>query len=236
LGWVSAATFFKALGLDDVVTVDIPGAEHAAAMTHDLNEPFPDSLRGRFKLVLDPGTTEHVFDVKTCFSNVVRVLAIGGTVIHQVPVYSYNGGYYSMNPIVLHDFYTANGFTDIRSYILMWDRYHPYTGVIRVYPYDEQVLGDRHALSDRDQVRFTPMLLTFARKRVNVDVIRSPLQYEGTYKSGGTRVGGSTALQQLVASTSMKIEQSNWHAIRSLKMRLGRAARLLRSRRKSFWL
>jgi hypothetical protein len=237
LGWVSADTFFKALGLEEVHTVDIPGAEQSTGMVHDLNEPFPVKMHGKFRLVLDPGTTEHVFDMKTCLTNVVRVLDIGGTVIHQVPVYSYNGGYYSMNPSVLHDFYAANGFADIRSFVLMWDRYHPYTGSIRVYPYDEGVLGSRHALADRDQVRYTPMLLTFARKHEEVKTIKSPLQYEGAYISGGgISPASSSTFQRLLTTASLKIEQSRWHAARSVKMRLGRRVRLWRSRRRSFWL
>src|SRR5689334_15543144 len=62
LGWVTAGTFFKALGLEQVETLDIPGAEQSPRMVHDLNEPFPAAMHRKFRLVLDPGTIEHVFD------------------------------------------------------------------------------------------------------------------------------------------------------------------------------
>ena len=42
--------------------------------------------------------------MKTCFTNIVGVLKVGGTSVHRAPIYMYNGGYYSMDPIVLHDF------------------------------------------------------------------------------------------------------------------------------------
>jgi hypothetical protein len=237
LGWVSSRTFFKALGFDQVVTVDIPGAEHSPEMLHNLNDSFPASMRGRFRLVLDPGTTEHVFDVKGCFTNIVRALKVDGIVVHQLPIYMYNGGYYSMNPIALHDFYRANGFADIKSYILMWDRYHPYTGRTRVFAYDEAVLGARHALVERDQVRYSPLLLTFARKVEERETILSPLQYEGCYRSGGAEDSDASHwFDRALTTASVSIERSRWHSLRSLKMRFARRLRLQRARRRSFWL
>ena len=234
LGWIDAGTFFKALGLDEVVTVDLPGAERAPDIFHDLNEPFPTSMHRRFNLVFDPGSTEHVFDVKTCFTNIVRALAVDGTAIHQVPIYSYNGGYFSMNPILLHDFYRANGFADIRSYIVMWDRYYPYARTSRVYPYDEVVLSARHALADRDQVRYSPHLVTFVRKVEERDTIVSPLQFEGHYEPGGP--GRIETTWSRLSAASKAVDQSRWHVLRALKIRLGRRARLWRIRRRSFWL
>jgi len=198
LGWVNAATFFKALTLDPVVTVDIPGAEHGPSIVHDLNEPFPESMRGKFKLVLDPGTTEHVFDVKTCLTNIVRVLAVGGVVVHQVPVYSYNGK-------------------------------------TRVYAYDEDVLGARHALADRDQVRFTPMLLTFARKIEEHDAIRVPLQYEGLYHTRGAE-HRERAWTRRARQLAQAVDDTHWHSVRAARMRLGRLVRMIRIRRRSFWV
>ena len=176
-GWVDARSFLEAFGLSKTFSVDIPGCEHAPDLVHDLNEPLPPQLSDRFGLVLDPGTLEHVFDVRCCLSNVVKALLVGGTVIHLVPIYSYNGGYYSVNPNVLHDFYRANGFTNLKAYIIMWDRYWPYTGKCRCYRYSEPLFDIRHALSDRDQCRYSPELLFFATKSRSMDGIRVPIQH-----------------------------------------------------------
>ena len=194
LNWVTAESFFRAFGFDGYDSLDIPGSEHRAAIQHDLNQALPSELKGKYKLLLDPGTLEHVFDQKACMKTVVQALAVDGVAVHFVPIYSFNGGYYSINPNVLNDFYQANGFDDIRSYILMWDRYRWFSAVkTRCYEYRKDVLGSRHALADYDQVRYTPHLLLFARKRREVDEIVVPLQFGGDYVGEATAPSESRA-------------------------------------------
>ena len=130
------------------MSVDIAGSEHVPDFIHDLNNPFPEKYMNRFNIIVDPGTIEHVFDIKSGLANIVRALKVGGTVIQQVPIYSYNGGYYNINPNLLNNFYVANGFADIKMFIIMWDRYHAYTGTNRCYEYTDKYLGARHALAD----------------------------------------------------------------------------------------
>jgi hypothetical protein len=185
LKWVAADTFFKAFNFSEVVTLDIPQCEHPPDIVHNLNEPFPSNLINRFGLIIDPGTTEHVFDMKTCLTNIVLALKVKGVIIHQVPIYSYNGGYYSINPNVLHDFYRLNGFSQIKSYIILWDRYWPYTGLYRCYKYSPELLGGRHSLADRDQCRFVPHLLFFAMKNTDVQIIKPPIQDSSYVESRG---------------------------------------------------
>jgi hypothetical protein len=181
LGWVSFDTFLKMFGISEVLSVDIPGCEHKPDFIHDLNLPFPAELMNRFNLVIDPGTIEHIFDIKAALTNVVRCVRVGGVVIHQVPVYSYNGGYYSLNPNVMNDFYSSNGFGELKTFIIMWDRYWAYTGKNRCYPYSEALLGKRYSLADRDQCRYAPHMLFFARKQREVRQIVNPIQFSGQY-------------------------------------------------------
>lgn len=175
--FVSPSTFFGGLGLTELTSIDIPGSTHEPDLIHDLNRPFPSPLVGKFGLVVDPGTTEHVFDTSAALTNIASALRVGGVVIHFVPIYSYNGGYYSINPNVLNDFYALNGFSDQTSYIIMWDRYRPFANKSRCYRYTPQ-FEIRHGLADRDQCRFTPHLLFFARKENVVSEYRSPIQQE----------------------------------------------------------
>ena len=223
-GFVSADAFFASLGLPALTSIDIPGAAHSPDRIHDLNRPFPDELVGHFGLVVDPGTTEHVFDVRSGLSNVVRALRPGGVVIHFVPVYSYNGGYFSMNPNVLVDFYSANGFIDIRSFVIMWDRYRPFSGRSRVYEYGPSLTA-RHALADRDQVRFTPHLLLFARKGAGTGEIVVPIQHEDHAPERRPRFLGRLARLFLPEATVLYL--AAW---------IRRELQLRRSRRASFWV
>lgn len=176
-GFVSPTAFFGALGLSDITSLDIPGSTHRPDLIHDLNDPIPPALMERFGLVVDPGTTEHVFDTRAGLINVANALRTDGVIIHFVPIYSFNGGYFSINPSVLIDFYSLNGFSDITAYIIMWDRYRPFADKSRCYRYTP-ALEVRHGLADRDQCRFTPHLLFFARKAEVVEEYRSPIQHD----------------------------------------------------------
>lgn len=200
LRWISPSFFFKALGLEPVTTVDIPGSEHAPELVHDLNKPLPAEHLGRYGLIIDPGTIEHVFDMRTCLTNVSRALKPRGVVMHQVPVYMFNGGYYSINPNLLNDFYSKNGFSEIRTYIIMWDRYHPYVGKHRVYEYTAREMGMRHALSDYDQYRYSPMMMFVARKTSAVDEFVNPIQFEGHYHEAGAPSGRAVLVKSAATS------------------------------------
>ena len=210
LNWMSANSFFRALGLSGVNSLDVPGSEHRAEIKHDLNDPLPPEFRSRHKLVLDPGTLEHVFDQRACMETIVRLLDVGGVVIHLVPTYMYNGGYYSINPNVLNDFYALNGFEDIKAYILMWDRYRGYAKIkTRCYAYRQDVLGSRHALADFDQVRYSPMLLFFARKTREMDVLKAPLQFGGDYvgQASALEVARGQSLERVGKKWAARVQQ-----------------------------
>ena len=250
LGWVSADTFFHAFNISDIVTIDIPGCEHSPDIIHDLNAPFPGDLLDRFGLIIDPGTIEHVFDVRTCLTNVVRALRVGGVVVHQVPIYSYNGGYYSINPNVLHDFYTSNGFHEMKSYIIMWDRYWPYTGMNRVYQYSDAAFSARHALADKDQCRYSPMLLFFARKKEAYSEIAIPIQFSGHYRqamhSGYPDVPISPTFAQKIADRLFEFSRHTiarllfthcpYHIALYFSQKLERKNYEYGTRRYSFWM
>src|SRR2546427_2051474 len=77
-GFLHAATFFRALGLVGYEDLDFSEAE-GPTLVHDLNEPVPPTWHGRFGLIVDAGTIEHVFDMRTVMTNIVNLLAVGGT-------------------------------------------------------------------------------------------------------------------------------------------------------------
>jgi SAM-dependent methyltransferase len=196
LKFLSGRSFLRSFGFSAVDTLDIPGCEHPPEILHDLNDPLPASMDGLYDFVLDPGTLEHVFDQRTCLINIARFLKPGGTVCHLVPIYSYNGGYFSINPNVLMDFYSQNGFEKPSASILMWDRYWAYSRrKTYCYKYDDAVMSARHAISDKDQVRYTPHLLLFARKRESVVTFVSPLQHGGNYVEDASAPGATRSLE-----------------------------------------
>lgn len=122
--YIHPRTLFEMLGFTEYV--DLDSEDHdGAAVRHDLNETLPASLTDRFDLVLDFGTTEHVFAVPSVLTSVTAALRKGGWVVHSLPVpclYWAQHGYYCFNPDMFLDFYEANGFTDVECRIVYYDK------------------------------------------------------------------------------------------------------------------
>ncbi|HVJ87276.1 MAG TPA: class I SAM-dependent methyltransferase [Caulifigura sp.] len=110
-GFVSDRSLLKGLGFSEVLRVDVSGYEHCDELL-DLNSPeTPEHLRGRFDVVLDSGTIEHVFDLPAALRHCARLVKPGGRVIHLTPSSNcVEHGFYSVSPTLFHDFYKANGF------------------------------------------------------------------------------------------------------------------------------
>lgn len=119
---MDARTFFYWLGYTGVEEIDAH-ADEAPTIIHDLNQPIPDRLCGKYDLVFDGGTSEHVFDVKNCLFNAVNLLKPGGTVIHAVPLTGWvNHGFIQYSPRMFWDFYNASGFSQIKAFVLQVSR------------------------------------------------------------------------------------------------------------------
>lgn len=120
---ISDVVFFNLLGVRDVQALDYSSYEHAEII-HDLNQPVPPQLRGRFDVIVDAGTIEHVFDVRQSLANLALMLRPGGRVIHISPANNYtNHGFYQFSPTLFFDFYSANNFADLCGFIAEQDTY-----------------------------------------------------------------------------------------------------------------
>ncbi|MBT5415695.1 MAG: hypothetical protein HOH66_14585 [Rhodospirillaceae bacterium] len=103
-------TLLRALGFDEVDSMDVSDYE-GATVIHDLNAPAPpEGLEGRYDLVFDRGTAEHVFHLPNLLSTVVRLAKPGGRIMHLVPSSNHmDHGFYMFSPTLFHDYYRANG-------------------------------------------------------------------------------------------------------------------------------
>lgn len=102
-------SFFSLYGNVKVDVIDFARYE-GTEIIHNMGEPIPPSLAGQYDIVIDGGTTEHVFDVACAFFNCAKLTRIGGYVYHAVPMTMLNHGFYNFNPTLLCDFYEDNGF------------------------------------------------------------------------------------------------------------------------------
>jgi SAM-dependent methyltransferase len=120
-GMISDADFFALLGITDLHALDVSTYE-GADVVHDLNQPVPESWHGRYDLIIDGGTIEHVFDVRRSLTNIAAMLRPGGRVIHISPTNNYaNHGFYQISPTLYFDYYSANGFANLHGVLAEQD-------------------------------------------------------------------------------------------------------------------
>ncbi|HEX4847034.1 MAG TPA: hypothetical protein VFV30_02725 [Novosphingobium sp.] len=106
---------FEALGAETVSSVDVSDYENATYVA-DLGQPT--DLPQQFDTVIDAGSLEHVFDVVTAFRNVIGFTAIGGRIVHVLPVNNLSGhGFWQFSSDLLYALYAPNnGFGETRVY------------------------------------------------------------------------------------------------------------------------
>ena len=117
----SDVAVFELLGASEVLALDYTALE-GADVVHDLNLPVPKELHERFDLLLDPGTIEHVFDVRQVMMNIARMVRPGGRVIHMSPSSNHvNHGFYQFSPTFFYDYYSTNGFVGTKGFLVESD-------------------------------------------------------------------------------------------------------------------
>lgn len=90
----------QALGYPKIEAIDFSDIEDAEHI-HDLNKPVPASLRERFDLVIDGGTTEHVFHIGQALDSCHAMLKPGGIMMSFVAATGWFGhGFFQTGPDV----------------------------------------------------------------------------------------------------------------------------------------
>jgi hypothetical protein len=75
--------FFELLGFRHT-SIDINGKDGTLPL--DLCYPIPGNLKGKFSVVTNFGTTEHIENQVIAFNNIYQLLTKGGIVVHIVPI------------------------------------------------------------------------------------------------------------------------------------------------------
>lgn len=103
--------FFSLLGARCVDSIDCSGYEEATIL-HDMNTPISDDLRGRFSLVHDGGTLEHVFDAVQGLQNCLEMVRVGGHFSMANVANNFMGhGFWQFSPdLIFRALSPANGF------------------------------------------------------------------------------------------------------------------------------
>jgi hypothetical protein len=101
----------KLMGAGRVDSMDISDYE-GASILHDMNMPLPATLRGKFSLVIDGGSLEHVFQYPTALKNCMEAVAVGGYFVTITPANNLMGhGFYQLSPeLFFQTLHPDNGF------------------------------------------------------------------------------------------------------------------------------
>jgi SAM-dependent methyltransferase len=162
-----AENLIRHLGAARVDSVDASDYE-GSSVVHDLNDPLPEDMRGRYSVVLDAGTLEHVFNYPQALRNCLEAVKVGGHFISITPTNNQLGhGFYQFSPELYYRVLSPeNGFR-VRCMLLRAERrgarwYRAIdpadlgaritlSGAFPCYLY---VIGER--LDDRDPLRTYP--------------------------------------------------------------------------------
>jgi len=99
------------LGAQEIASLDASPYQGASVL-HDMNLPIPNEMKGRFDVVLDGGTLEHVFNFPVAIRNCMEMLAPGGSYLGVSPANNFCGhGFYQFSPDLFFRIFSAeNGF------------------------------------------------------------------------------------------------------------------------------
>lgn len=100
-----AERFFEKIGYVSVDSMDFSEFE-GASVIQDLTVPLREDLKGRFDVVYDGGTCEHVFELPTAYRNIHAMLKPGGVLIGHSPCNNWiNHSFYQINPEMVYGFW-----------------------------------------------------------------------------------------------------------------------------------
>lgn len=125
---------FQSLGFKSLDSIDYSDFEQCT-ITHDLNTGVPVELYDRYDLIVDAGTSEHIFNLPKTLENYNRMLKVGGRIIHALPSSTnhMDHGFYMFSPTLFWDYYSANNWKIEESLLFRHSR-RP-TGAWDVYKY-----------------------------------------------------------------------------------------------------
>jgi hypothetical protein len=115
---IYAEPFLKWLGATAADSMDANSYE-GSTVIHDLNFPIPETLKGKYSVVIDGGSLEHVFNFPVAIKNCMDMIQPGGYFIAFSPANNHFGhGFYQFSPELFYRVFSAkNGFRMMKMYM-----------------------------------------------------------------------------------------------------------------------
>jgi hypothetical protein len=123
--FISDVYLLTRLGFSDCKSMDYSDYE-GCDYVFDLNRTqLPPSLIDGFDVIIDGGTTEHVFHIPNVLSNLFKMARIGARILHFSPSSNHiDHGFYMFSPTLFWDYYQANKFKINQFQIIRHNPWH----------------------------------------------------------------------------------------------------------------
>lgn len=168
------STFFSFFNDVNYQTLDVTDYE-GASIVHNLNDPIPPELEGKFDFIIDGGTFDHLFNLKNCFANVVKLLKPGGRIFQWNAATNYsNAGYLSFSADYFYDYYILNKFIDCQTFFAQ--SYYIAAPNWYVTKFVPPANGQRY--SEFKQTYFYSMVIVLAEKGEDSTYDIAPIQLQ----------------------------------------------------------
>ena len=97
---------FMHLGAQKVDSFDYSDYEGATHVV-DMNKPIEAMHKDKYTLLVDGGTTEHIFHVPNVYKNMMDMVKVGGHIVCNVPTNNWCGhGFYQFSPEFYFNLFT----------------------------------------------------------------------------------------------------------------------------------
>jgi hypothetical protein len=130
------------LGATSITVLDASPYEGADTI-HDMNTSVPKDWHNRYDVIIEGGSSEHIFNVPTMFANLANMLKVGGTIFVITPANNMMGhGFYQFSPeLMFRVFSEVNGFA--LQNVLLYEARYPAMELTKNYTVYEVVDPDR---------------------------------------------------------------------------------------------
>lgn len=190
-----------ALGVAALTIIDYSPYQ-GANLVHDLNQPVPEELWGRFDSIIEAGSLEHIFNFPVAITSLMKMAKVGGSIFITIPANNLCGhGFYQFSPEVMFRIFTQENGFELKRVALLEAAYPAVSLVPKRKAYE--VTDPARARSRVGLVSRRPvMMMVEARKTSDAPLFaRPPLQdsYVTLWNTGTTKAP-PTRLERVLKS------------------------------------
>lgn len=196
-----AEPFFKFLGANSIDSIDASSYE-GASLIHDMNFPISDEHKGKYSVVVDGGTLEHIFNFPTAIKNCMNLVELQGHFIGSLPANNFLGhGFYQFSPELFYRIFSnENGF-QIEKMIFYID--HPMATWYEIK--DPLEVKERVILSNS-----YPSYIMFLAKKTSICKIFEKTPQQSDYECIRWNTGGDSASSKIINRKTFKRLFPKW--------------------------